>query len=411
MNEFWLAIFALTIIALAFVSVPIIRYQLQGTKVNASSDWFVNRQQELQQEFESGLFTEQEYQQAITELKLTAKDELVTAKAELGSQKQAFADKKLVILASVILIVGSVGFYSQLGQFDKLDERLQTLAKMPALSKKVVEQGNEQVTVEELTDFALGLRTKLAQKQDPIGWMLLGRVLLSLNDLDGAISAFEKSHDMNPDNASNNYSLAQALQLKGEQWDLQRSIKLLQQVMSVQPQNEMAIILFGEGNMMLENFELAKRSFEFAKQVLPQGDARHTALDSRINFLNQQLGLSVAPSIGAKLNVAVSLAPELNGKLSSFTNLFVFAQTPNMPMPIAVKKLSITEFPVTITLTDQDIMLPEQKLSDFENVNITARLSVDEQASFTKGEWQGQVVNISTSETSNINIEINKEKQ
>ena len=411
MNEFWLAIFALTIIALAFVLVPIIRYQLQGTKVNASSDWFVNRQQELQQEFESGLFTEQEYQQAITELKLTAKDELVTAKAELGSQKQAFADKKLVILASVILIVGSVGFYSQLGQFDKLDERLQTLAKMPALSKKVVEQGNEQVTVEELTDFALGLRTKLAQKQDPIGWMLLGRVLLSLNDLDGAISAFEKSHDMNPDNASNNYSLAQALQLKGEQWDLQRSIKLLQQVMSVQPQNEMAIILFGEGNMMLENFELAKRSFEFAKQVLPQGDARHTALDSRINFLNQQLGLSVAPSIGAKLNVAVSLAPELNGKLSSFTNLFVFAQTPNMPMPIAVKKLSITEFPVTITLTDQDIMLPEQKLSDFENVNITARLSVDEQASFTKGEWQGQVVNISTSETSNINIEINKEKQ
>ena len=215
MIELWLAIAALTVLGLLFVLVPLVRYQIQGTKVNASSAWFVNRKQELEQEFKSGLYTEQEYQQALTELKLTAKDELVQAKEEVEGEKSRLADKKLIFVASAILVAVSVGFYAYLGQYQKLEQWQETLAKMPELSRKVIEQGDQQVTLQELNDFALGLRTKLAKKEDPVGWMLLGRVSMSLNDLDAAVAAFEKSNKMNPDNASNNLSYAQALQLKG----------------------------------------------------------------------------------------------------------------------------------------------------------------------------------------------------
>lgn len=408
MIELWLAIAALTVLGLLFVLVPMVRYQVQGTKVNASSAWFINRKQELEQEFKSGLYTEEEYQQALTELKLTAKDELVTAKEEVEGTKVSLADKKLVFVAAAILVVVSVSFYVNLGQYDKLEKWQASLAKMPELSKKVIEEGDQQVTLEELNDFALGLRTKLAQKQDPIGWMLLGRVSMSLNDIDAAVLAFEKSNKMNPDNASNNLSYAQALQLKGEDWQIQKSLRLLQQVMSVQPQNEMAIILFGEGNMMLENFDLAKRSFEFAKQVLQAEDPRHSAIDSRIEFLSQQLGLTMESSASG-LSIEVQVTDAVRANLKQFKYLFVFAKTNQMPMPIAVKKLPVSEFPVTLTLTDKDIMLPEQKLSDFSTVSLTARLSTDEQANLESGDRQTVIENVSTQEGQVINIVISEE--
>lgn len=409
MIELWLAIAALTVLGLLFVLVPLVRYQNHGTKVNASSAWFINRKQELEQEFKSGFYTEDEYQQALTELKLTAKDELVSAKEEVEGTKASLADKKLVFVAAAILVAVSVSFYVSLGQYEKLEKWQESLAKMPELSKKVIEQGDQQVTVEELNDFALGLRTKLAQKQDPIGWMLLGRVSMSLNDIDAAVLAFEKSNKMNPDNASNNLSYAQALQLKGEDWQIQKSLRLLQQVMSVQPQNELAIILFGEGNMMLENFDLAKRSFEFAKQVLPAEDPRHSAIDSRIEFLSQQLGLTMEPSTPG-LSIEVQVTDAVRANLKQFKYLFVFAKTGQMPMPIAVKKLPVSEFPVTLRLTDSDIMLPEQKLSDFASVNLTARLSMDEQANLEAGDRQAVIENVSTQESQVINIVISEEQ-
>ena len=162
--------------------------------------------------------------------------------------------------------------------------------------------------------------------------------------------------------------------------------------------------------MMLENFDLAKRSFEFAKQVLAEQDPRQTAIDSRIEFLTQQLGLSSEPATQG-LTIQIQVTDAVRANLNQFKYLFVFAKTNQMPMPIAVKKLPVSEFPVTLTLTDNDIMLPEQRLSDFELVNITARLSTDEQANLESGDRQTVINNVSTTERQVLEIVISEENQ
>ena len=48
MIELWLAIVALTLLGLMFVLVPLIRYQTDESNLAASTDWFKNRQQELE---------------------------------------------------------------------------------------------------------------------------------------------------------------------------------------------------------------------------------------------------------------------------------------------------------------------------------------------------------------------------
>ena len=409
MIELWLGIAALTLVAVTFVVVPFIRYQTDETKLAASTDWFKNRQQELEQEFKAGLFSEQEYQQALTELKLTAKDELVLAKAEQGQTKEKLADRKLVMIAAVAMVLISVIFYAIKGHYSQVGQWQETMDKLPELSSKIVEQSDQQVTMQELVQFALGLRTKLAQKEDPVGWMLLGRVLMSMNDIDGGISAFEKSYAMNPRNPSNSLSYAQALQMKGEQWEIQRSLQLLQEVMSMQPQNDSAVILFGEGSMMLENYEVAKASFDIALQMLPESDPRYQAIQSRVAFLQQQLSTGSAVANELSLNIEVNLSDAVRAQLEKFNYLFVFAKSEQMPMPIAVKKLALTDFPVNVVLTDADLMLPDQSLANYESVNVFARLSIDEQAPSASGEWQGQVNAVSTRGQQVIQLVIDEE--
>lgn len=409
MIELWLGIAALTLIGVTFVVIPFIKYQTDESKLAASSDWYKNRQQELEQELKAGLFTDKEYQKALTELKLTAKDELVLAKTEQGQVKNNFADKKLVFVAAGLMLLITVVFYVVKGQYREVDGWKQTMAKLPELSSRIVEQNDQQVTMQELVQFALGLRTKLAEKDDPIGWMLLGRVLMSMNDISGGIDALEKSYKLNPQNTSNTLSYAQALQMRGEEWDLQKSLSLLQEVMAMQPQEPTAVIYYGEGNMMLENYDMAKRSFDVAIQMLPPSDPRYQAVQSRIAFLEQQLNPNLAAAGELSLNIEVNLSEQVEPQISKFSYLFVFAKTDQMPMPIAVKKLTLSEFPVKVVLSDADLMLPDQSLANYETVNLFARLSVDEQAMLSAGEWQGQVDAVPTAEQQLIKIVIDKE--
>jgi cytochrome c-type biogenesis protein CcmI len=409
MTSFWLIALCMLLIACVFVLIPIMSYQSKVTTSGQTSNWFHAREQELAQEYAVGKYTDQEYQDALTELKLTTKDELTTQASTISSNKNASEStqyKPYLFAAGLSLLIVVGGFYANKGLYSQVDNWQQTLLKMPELSKKVIQNLDSQVSEAELKEFALGLRTKLSTKEDYIGWMLLGRVLMSLQDVDGALSAFEKSYNMERSNVSNTVSFAQALQMKGEEFELKRSLNLLQEAMVLKPNNELAVILFGEGNLMLERYDLAKQSFEFALQTLENSDPRRGAIEERLMFIDKQL----TPVGGANIQISVDVSAELKASLSQFSYLFVFAKTDQMPMPIAVKKLPIADMPIIVNLSDKDMMIPGQKLSDYETVSVFARLSVDSNAPFEQGDWQGSQLNVSTSGSESMNTVIINEE-
>ena len=94
---------------------------------------------------------------------------------------------------------------------------------------------------------------------------------------------------------------------------------------------------------------------------------------------------------GAYVNIKVELDPSV--RLEGFSHLFVFAKSPSMPMPLAVKKIAVspTLFQgegLMVTLTEQDVMMPSLSLSSQSSVDIFARLSVDETAPYQPGDIQ-----------------------
>lgn len=382
MTLFYLLAFLLLTIAALFIVVPFVRFRQLAASNVITADWYQQRQDELATELAAGKFTEQEYQDAVTELKLTTKDELLEKQSE--QQKTIGLRYHKLKLASVafVMVMVVAGYYYQ-GQWQSIDKWQQTLETMPELSRKVLQDSANPVSTQELVDFALGLRTKLAKEQDAIGWMLLGRVLMALSDFDGAIDAFAKSYKMNAANIGNLVSYAQALQAKGEEYELNKSISIIQQAMMLDPENPTAVILFAEGHMLLKDYALAKQAFNQVLPVLEANDPRKAAIEERLAYIaGQQVETSSTALILAKVNIFYDDA--LN--LDAFSHVFVFIRPIGQAMPLVVKKLLLNGPIATVTLAESDVMVQGTDVSTRADLELVVRLSKDGNAPLSQGE-------------------------
>ena len=79
-------------------------------------------------------------------------------------------------------------------------------------------------------------------------------------------------------------------------------------------------------------------------------------------------------------------------------------------MPAAVVKLPIEDFPISVSLTTDNAMMPQFTLATLSEVVITARLSKDGNVAVSEGEWQGSTeATVVANELSSLSVIINKE--
>lgn len=197
MNYFYISAAVLLLLAAFFVVVPVIRLKSEHTAKLNTADWFKTRQQELKQELASEQLNVDQYQQAIVELKQRATEELSS-----DSQGYAAGDPSLIkkawAVCLILLIGSSVGMYWRYGAQSQMQKWEVVMTQLPIMAGQILEQNTKQPTLQDLSDLALGLRTRLAtEKDDAIGWMFYGRILFSLQDVGGSISALEKAYKLN----------------------------------------------------------------------------------------------------------------------------------------------------------------------------------------------------------------------
>lgn len=75
-------------------------------------------------------------------------------------------------------------------------------------------------------------------------------------------------------------------------------------------------------------------------------------------------------------------------------------------MPLAVVRKKVRDLPTEITLDDGMAMMPERKLSSFEQIVIGARISKSGQPTPSAGDLQGLSPPISSKITTSQSIEI-----
>ena len=131
----------------------------------------------------------------------------------------------------------------------------------------------------------------------------------------------------------------------------------------------------------------------------------------------QQEPTSITPSpqeqtasIEGGLTVRVDIDPSIKANASPQDIVFVFARAVNgPPPPVAVKRLRVSDLPITISLSDNDAMVPQFKMSLFPEINVSARLSKSGQPVAQSGDFESQKVAAAPGQSEPLALTISNE--
>lgn len=424
MTLFIISAVVLVIVFLVFASLPF--WLAKRIKLGS---WISNpevvkqRLSELEVEKQEALLSESDFEEAVIETKLGLADELShDAESELHAQKKV---KHTILVAIALLPIAIVAWvYSDINQLAQLKQWQQVQTALPELGQKIVVQANQQVSREELADFALALRTKLhTQKDDAVGWLLLGRVLTSLSDMEGAIEAFSKSIELQPDRPGTLFSFAQTLLLTSDKGNVAKAQRILQTLTDITPEDNNVLGLLAVAYTRNNEPEKAISTWQTLQGRVSINDPMQRTIAQQLAALQTKgrevIGteaVSNGAGDGTELKVVVSVAPDIQVKLTTARYLFVFVQDADSDnrMPVAVKKIPLTnglnDDSVVVTLNNNNAMLAEFTLSDIVNGRLVARLSEDENVTPQRGEFQGQtVVAIKHGQSTEYSLQIDEE--
>lgn len=121
------------------------------------------------------------------------------------------------------------------------------------------------------------------------------------------------------------------------------------------------------------------------------------------------LSTSMTASAANDLKGTVTISPALAKMASPTDTLFIYAQAMRGPRaPLAIIRLQTKDLPAKFSLNDSMAMAPAFKLSNFQEVNLFARVSKSGKAVTAKGDLRGIVKGVKVGTSKKIHILINE---
>ena len=425
-SEFYIIVSGLITLVLLIVAFPWLRNKNHAKQDSLSNTQIVKqRLAELDREVQEGLISEHDKRQAVDELKLALVDESAFQSHKTGNAKLPLA------IGAVLAIACGVIVYAQVNQMGRVTQASQAIEALPELSQQLASGNANNLTQQDIASLALAIRQRLREEpEDDTGWMYFGRLMLSIGQEVQAIEAIDKAVSLAPSNSANRITLAQALMTTGDVNNLERAQSILLGLLNDNPANDNLALMMAVVSAQLGDLENTQRFYQQVEGKLPADSDMAQRLVARIKELKgntnemaalQNTGIepanvSTAQSDSSEaqtgFNITVRLSDDANTKAPKEGFLIVFAQDANSDnkMPAAVVKLPIDDFPVSVTLTTENAMMPQFTLATLSDVVVTARLSKDGNVAVSKGEWQGSVsASVTANEISSLSVIIDKE--
>jgi cytochrome c-type biogenesis protein CcmI len=420
---FYLGMALCAAIFLVFVLFPWFRKNSDDSVSRLSNKSLIKQRfKELQVEQQQGLLSETDRLQSENELKIALLDEVKTSDV-----KQSGVTLAISMGAMLSLSIG-IGVYLYSNQIKSVQEWQLAQQQTSELGQRML-NGDENLDLNDLQTFALGLRTKLVDTpEDATGWMLLGRVSGALNRVDSAVQAFEKSLKFDPNNVGTLSSYAQALLMTGQEEQVLQAKQALLRILYLEPDNTNAMGVLAIAASELGDKQLALENWQRLVAFIPQADPNYIAINQRIlqlqveleqgnqQAVQNQVSLtneeSNEESNPTRVSITVNINDDLQKKLPEEGFLFVFAQesTGAVRMPAAVVKIPLGDFPVVVELSDKNAMMANYTLSQLQQAKLVARVSIDENVAQATGELQGEwIATLRANQITQETITIDKE--
>lgn len=394
---FWICMLLFVCVALAFVLPPLLRRNQAPVSVDrnqANIAIYQDQLQELETDLQSGALQPDQYQSARLEIEKRVSEDVLQTDA-LSSAKSAQSGRWVGFALAGVIPLLSVFLYMVLGSPGVMTAPQNT---------------TEQQQQHDAAAMVTSLENKLKQHpENAEGWQLLGRSYAVMGRFEDATRAMAKAAELKPEDAGVLADYAEVLamsrggNLKG------KPAELISKALELNNKDEKVLTLAATAAFQQKQFSQSAVYWrQLLKVIKPDAELRNEIILA-LNDAEKAAGepitandASTGESMGGQQNAApatetalagtVSVSAQLRGKIDPEDTVFIYAQSPQGPkMPLAVLKIQAKQLPYHFTLDDSMAMTPNNKLSDYPQVKVSAHVSKSGQAMPQPGDLKGTI--------------------
>lgn len=256
----------------------------------------------------------------------------------------------------------------------------------------------------ELTD---NLASNLTETEEDLeGWLLLGRSLKSLQRFDEALDALQTAQRIAPDNPLVRVELAEAMLFASGNPQINDEVRaMLESAVNDDPGLQKGLWLLGIDAVQRGDDSTAVEYWQRLLQRVEPDSPIAASVQEQIDQALARLGETPTPTpvndTWPGVTVEVDLGTAANQALdttsmSPSATLFVVIRAPGMTAgpPLGVARIGNPQFPLTVTLTDSNAMLPQTLLSAQTSLQLKARLSLEGRPIASPGDWESESIEV-----------------
>ncbi len=369
--SFWIAVILLLALALAILLIPLmrtVRAQQSDQRQQQNIQIAREKKQQLETQLKDAEIDQATYDSAYLDLQTSLALELDSSAAD--SEKSRGKWMAIVVLLAVP--VASIVLYLTYGEY-RVIENPQLVLAAPRQQTAAAPQ----MSLEEMT---LAIKQRLEDNpEDAEGWFMLGRTMMARQQYDQAVTAFQRSNDLLAEEPGIMFALADALAMQNNGNLLGEPEELVQRGLKLAPRFPNGLWLAGMAAEQRQDYQSAHRYWSLLLPLIADNPASSREVQGLLATLEERdpaLAKTVASDGAGGIKLVVDISAELKAKASPDTAVFIYAKAmQGPPMPLAVRKMQLSDLPVSLTLSDDDAMMPTMKLSSFDQVIVGARVS------------------------------------
>jgi len=265
----------------------------------------------------------------------------------------------------------------------------------------------------EMNEMVARLQERMAENpDDPEGWLILGRTLKTMQQYAEAATALTNANRLAPETPLIMIELTEArLFASGKAEIPPESVQLIESALAIEPQQQKGLWLLGMAYAQEGDESGAIAVWQRLLGLLDPASGAASTVTQQVELAQARLGQPAAEVAGTGFDIPVSitLPDEMARGIPGNAILFVFIHPAGASgMPLAVKRLPATGFPLLLHFSDADLLRPGMSLQDFEQLDISARISMGGVANAATGDYQANLVTLDTKSVTAIALHLDQ---
>ena len=361
-----------------------------------------HRLAELKENRRSGGISQAQYEEQLADLEQALSDDL-DIKSHVSSTQSQGRWVVYVLALGVPLLAGAL--YFSLGNYQAISHSAEMAVDPDTLK------------MAEINKMVDGLAEKLKNNPDDAqGWLMLGRSYKFQQQYPKAVDAFANAYRLLGDQAEVMLLYADAIAYASDKNLAGKPTELVFKALALEPDNMNALWLGGMAKAQQGDPATAIKLWKKLVALLPPGSDSQQEIQGLLAKIESESPQAVAKPESTQpanvssvtIDVQVSLAPELQKSASPGDTVFIYAQALSGPkMPLAIVRKQVSDLPLTVSLNDTMAMMPNMKLSNFQNVKLLARISKSGNAISQPGDLIGVIDQVALTDKNSHKIIIN----